>query len=283
MIEPHLARDGLLIGLQNGMSIDDVAAVVGAHRTVGAAIEVSSNMFEPRVVVWQSALARSWFAVGAIADSAHGRESEVVQVHEYSGAVEASADIRSSKWMKLAANTTGLAPSAILGLPLAAAVRVPGMQGFILKAGNEAVRSALAGGNRVMPIFGRREEDIPDAEQYQEHLLDAVLTEYTIADTKTTVLQGWLKGRRSEVDQISGLVVAEQLKVAGAGSAPANQLTLEHSHRIEAGRARDEHLKYGTHCWRGRLVRAADCEKRRHCGSRIWSWAPDLLDARSPG
>lgn len=47
LIKPYLAADGLVVGLQNGMSLDDIADIVGTDRTIGAVIEVSSNMFDP--------------------------------------------------------------------------------------------------------------------------------------------------------------------------------------------------------------------------------------------
>lgn len=233
LIKPYLADDGLVIGLQNGMSLDDVAAVVGPARTVGSVIEVSSNMFEPGIVGRQSPPSRSWFTVGAYDSAAAGREPEVVDALRHSGTVEISSDIRSSKWMKLVANAAELVPSAILDLPLAEAVRVPGMRAFMLEAGREAVRTALDTGNHVVPIFGMTAADVPSPDEYAERLLDAVLTDYTMADTLTTVLQDWRKGRRSEVDQINGLVVSEQRRLGG--SAPANELAVDISHRIESG------------------------------------------------
>ena len=233
LIKPYLAADGLVIGLQNGMSLDDVAAVVGPSRTIGSVIEVSANMFEPGTVVRQSPPSRSWFAVGAFDDAARGREAEVVDVLRHAGTVEISDDIRSSKWMKLVVNAAELVPSAILNLPLAEAVRTPGMRGFMVAAGREAVMTAIAAGNRVVPIFGMRESDVPAPETYAEQLLDAVLSDYTLPDTLTTVLQDWRKGRRSEVDQINGLVVSEQARLGG--TAPANELAVQISHRIESG------------------------------------------------
>ena len=47
MVEPVLAKDGFVIGLQNGMTHLDIASVVGAERTIGAVIEIASNMFVP--------------------------------------------------------------------------------------------------------------------------------------------------------------------------------------------------------------------------------------------
>lgn len=49
LIAPYVADDGLVVGLQNGMTQDAIAAAVGAHRTMGAVIEVASNMFEPGI------------------------------------------------------------------------------------------------------------------------------------------------------------------------------------------------------------------------------------------
>src|SRR5690606_28967399 len=49
LIEPYLADDGLLVGVQNGMTTGVVADVVGGHRTLGCVIEVSSMMFDPGI------------------------------------------------------------------------------------------------------------------------------------------------------------------------------------------------------------------------------------------
>jgi 2-dehydropantoate 2-reductase len=238
LIKPYLASDGLVVGVQNGMTVDDIARVVGVERTLGAVIEISSNMFEPGVVERQSPHARSWFAVGGIDPSTRGREHEAADLLRHSGAVEITDDIRSSKWMKLVVNAAELVPSAILGLPLAEAIRVPGMREYMIEAGQEAVRTTLAIGNRVVPIFGMSADDVKSPEQFTEVLLDAVLNHYTLPSTRTTVLQDWMKGRRSEVDQINGLVVDEQHRLGGR--APANEIAVELAHRIESGELRAE-------------------------------------------
>ncbi len=49
LIEPVLAQDGFVVGLQNGMTHEDIASVVGRERTIGAVIEIASNMFTPGV------------------------------------------------------------------------------------------------------------------------------------------------------------------------------------------------------------------------------------------
>ncbi|MEK9662073.1 MAG: hypothetical protein VW644_10110, partial [Alphaproteobacteria bacterium] len=104
--EPHLAKDGLVAGVQNGMTADVVAEVVGPERTMGCVIEVSSMMFDPGIVQRHSGPSRSWFAVGSIDPATRGREHEVADLLTCSGAVEIVEDIRAAKWMKLVSNAT---------------------------------------------------------------------------------------------------------------------------------------------------------------------------------
>ena len=57
LIAPYLADDGLMAGVQNGMTTAAVAEVVGAQRTIGAVIEITSAMTTPGVVERHSAVA----------------------------------------------------------------------------------------------------------------------------------------------------------------------------------------------------------------------------------
>ena len=85
LIKPHLKPDGLLAGVQNGMTIDAIADVVGPERTIGCVIEISSQMFDPGHVKRQSPPDRSWFAVGSIDLATAGRESEVQELLAHAG------------------------------------------------------------------------------------------------------------------------------------------------------------------------------------------------------
>lgn len=233
LIKPSLAADGVLVGLQNGMSIDDIAAVVGPERTLGAVIEMASNMWEPGVVNRQNSPATAWFAVGGLVPAAKRRASEVRTLLSHAGTVEVSDDIRSSKWMKLIANAGELVPSAILDLPLNEAAETPGVHEFMVQCGREAARAAIADGCRLVPIFGMTADDLLSPDEYAEILIGRVLTDYSFPNTLTTVLQDWRKGRRSEVSEINGLVV-DVLNAHGQ-PAPANERTVELARLIESG------------------------------------------------
>jgi 2-dehydropantoate 2-reductase len=233
LIRPLLAPDGLAVGVQNGMSLDDMADVLGPERTLGAVIEIAGNMFEPGVVERQTPVSGTWFNVGAFDEKTRGREEEAAAVLRHAGAVDVTEDIRSAKWMKLVANAAEMVPSAILGVPLVEALNVPGMREVMDAAGTEALDTALRLGCEIVPMFGQEGIEDTPPERYAAALLDAVLSGWSLEDTRVAVLQDWMKGRRAEGEEINGLVVAEQERLGG--SAPVNRRLIEVARRIEAG------------------------------------------------
>ena len=235
LIEPYLKPDGLLCGVQNGMTIDAIADVVGVHRTMGAVIEIASNMWDPGVTNRQNDHDTSWFTVAGLVPSTQARAHEIAEILRLTGTVEISDDIRSSKWMKLVVNAAELVPSAILDMPLAAAARAPGMLEFMRQCGYEAVRAAIAAGNKIVPIFGLT-IDPSRPEKVVDDLFQAVLTTYSMEDTLTTTLQDWRKGRRGEVDDVHGEVIRQLAKIGQP--APANLRVFEVAREIELGQRR---------------------------------------------
>lgn len=234
LIKPVLAEDGFVIGLQNGMTHEDIAAVVGRHRTIGAVIEIASNMWVPGVTNRQNDHDESWFAMGALDPAQQHRVEAVADLLRHSGRVEVTEDIRSAKWMKLVVNAAELIPSAIIDTALNDAARVPGMLDVMRAAGYEAMDAALADGATIMPIIGMPPSMSNDPERYVDEILDEVLRTFSREDTLTTSLQDWRKGRRAEVEEVNGWVV--QILKAHGRTAPVNQRVVEVALQIEAGK-----------------------------------------------
>ncbi len=234
LVKPLLAADGLAVGVQNGMTLDDMAEVFGPERTFGAVIEIAGNMYEPGAVERQTPVEGTWFALGPQGDaSPFDRAEELAAPLRSAGAVEVTADVRSAKWMKLVANAAEMVPSAILGVSLIEALHVDGMREVMDAAGSEALAVALAQGNKIVPMFGQEGIEDLAPEQYSVALLDAVLAGWSLEDTKVAVLQDWVKGRRAEGEEINGLVVRDQERLGG--DAPVNRRLVEIAHRVESG------------------------------------------------
>jgi 2-dehydropantoate 2-reductase len=234
LIEPVLAPDGLIVGLQNGMTHEDIAAIVGRKRTIGAVIEIASNMWVPGVTNRQNDHDTSWFALGALDPETQPRVEAVANLLRNAGRVEVTDDIRSAKWMKLVVNAAELIPSAIINLPLGDAARYPGMLETMRAAGYEAMHAALADGAKIVPIIGMPPVTTNHPERYVDKIFEEVLTIFSQADTLTTSLQDWRKGRRAEIQEVNGWVV-DILKAHGQ-SAPINQRVMEVACEIESGK-----------------------------------------------
>ena len=234
LIAPYLKADGLLVGVQNGMTAGIIAEVVGLDRTMGCVLEISSAMFYPGIVTRDSPHDRSWFALGSLSAKVKGRESEVAELLRCSGAVDTVDNIQATKWMKLVSNATTLVSTAILGLSIHEAAAIPQMRAVMVRSGQEALDVGAALGHPALPIFGLKPDDIRQTNRLVDTLLDVLLSGFTLPSTKTTVLQDWMKGRHSEVDDLNGLVA--RMAHRHGKPAPVNAAIVDLAHRIECGK-----------------------------------------------
>ncbi|WP_082305256.1 ketopantoate reductase family protein [Leucobacter japonicus] len=233
LIEPLLHEQSVVVGVQNGMTADAIAEIVGPERTLGAVIEVTSAMYEPGLVERHSAPERCWFAVGALDAAAHHHVPVVAELLRAVGIVEETDDIRSAKWMKLVLNVAELVTSAVLDVSIAECARHPGMREVMLAAGNEAIAVAQAHGYEVRPIFGMEGSAAAAPETYVAEVLDTLVAHYVLPGSRATVLQDWMKGRRSEVAELHGEVM--RLAERHGVPVPMNRAVLELGVSIERG------------------------------------------------
>ncbi|MET4639276.1 2-dehydropantoate 2-reductase [Mycetocola sp. 2940] len=235
LISPYLAADGLLVGVQNGMTARTIESAAGVDRTMGAVIECSATMDQPGVVHRHTGVSRSWFAVGALEGGPVARAGEIASLLRHSGTVEQVEDIQAAKWMKLVSNCTLLVTSAILGLPMLDALHAPGFREVMVAAGNEALAVGSALGHPVLPIFGLSAEEVANRNEVVDIMTDKLFAGFVVPGATTTVLQDWKKGRHSEVDDMNGHVV--QQGAAMGVATPVNRAVVDIAHRIERGDA----------------------------------------------
>jgi 2-dehydropantoate 2-reductase len=105
-------------------------------------------------------------------------------------------------------------------------------------AGSEALKTAVDLGHRIVPMVGKPGIETVPPERYAAALLDAVVDGWTTPTTRVAVLHDWMKGRRGEVDDINGLVVAERRRLGGI--AAVNERIVDIAHRIERGELRPD-------------------------------------------
>ena len=232
LIKPYLKEDGFLIGVQNGMTAEIIADVVGPSRTLGCAVELSSYCFVPGEIKRNTAPERTWFGLGSFHPSTAGREGEVAEVMKHAGRVDVIENVLAAKFMKLVVNSMTLGTMAMVGGDLADA-QPEGMSELMMKLGTESLAVGAALGHPVVPLFGLKQEEIEGSNQLLQKFIDKLNHDIGPGRGANTTLQDHIKGRLSEVDIINGMIVAESEKRGMA--APANAAIVEVTRRIHAG------------------------------------------------
>jgi len=232
LIKPYLKPDGFLVGLQNAMTAEIVAEVVGHARTLGCVPELSSYCFVPGEIKRNTAPDRTWFALGSFHPSTAGREEEVAAILRHAGKVEITPNILAAKYMKLVLNSMTLGTMAMMGTELADQ-QPEGMQELMMQLGTESLKVGAALGHPIVPIFGLTQAQIEGSNNLLMQLVDKVNHDIGPGRGANTTLQDHLKGRLSEVDLINGFVVEEGRK-RGIPT-PANETMVEMTRRIFMG------------------------------------------------
>jgi 2-dehydropantoate 2-reductase len=237
-IKPYLADDGVIVAVQNCMTAEMIADIVGVERTVGCVIELASQMFEPGQVRRSTPRERTWFGVGAF-DPAHAdRVEEIAEILRHAGRVEVIDEVLSAKWTKLIVNAMIMGTMAILGGTPEQVLKHNGEEyaqrarGWFLQAGEEALAVGQAMDYKVVPVFGLKPEDVTNTNNFLETLLDKILHDIGPGPINTT-LQDFMKGRYSETDMINGLI-ADEHRNAGRPS-PVSDVVVELTRQIHSG------------------------------------------------
>ncbi len=205
LIEPYLAHDGILVGVQNAMTADRISKIVGVDRTIPCVVECSSELFIPGIIQRDTPNKKTWFGIGAEKDTVRKRLGEVAEILNAVGNVDIIDDIISAKWMKLIINAMCMGPFASLGSNLYDGFRIPGIKELIMKIGTEALTVGQKHGYKIVPIFGLSMEQINNSNNPIELMLDKLIRDIG-PNARDAVLHDHIKGRYSEVDEINGLV-----------------------------------------------------------------------------
>src|SRR5687768_1822240 len=232
LIAPYLKHDGTLVATQNGMNDDSIASIIGRSRTVGCVVELQAELFTPGLIKRNTTRAGTWFAVGDLDGAYTARVREIESLLAHTGRVEVTGNIYGAKWTKLIANTMTMGPFGLLGLRNFEAAALPGMFEMSVRLGRESMAVGAALGLRMEPIFGLRADEF--AGSTDENLVTAMKTLLGhVSRGRTAPIHDHIKGRRSEMEFISG-VVARKGKELGIPTT-FNDAVVDIDRRINKG------------------------------------------------
>jgi len=231
-IKPYLKAGGVLVGTQNGMNDDTLASILGRDRVVGCAMELSAEIFTPGLVKRNTTHKTTWFAVGELDGSYTARVKEIAALLGHAGRCDVTNNIYGAKWTKLIANSMTMGPFGLLGLGNSEAANLPGMFELSVQLGRESLAVGTALGHRTEAIFGLRADEF--AGSSDENLVTAMKTLLGhVSRGRTAPIHDHIKGRRSEMEFISG-VVSRKGREHGIAT-PFNDAVVEIDRAINKG------------------------------------------------
>ncbi len=244
MIAQYLAPNGFCVSLQNCMNEETIAGVVGWGKVIGCiASSITVDLAEPGHVkraAGKSGDKHTVFRTGEVHGRITDRVQEIRRLVALSDSALVTSNIWGERWSKLVTNAMANGMSASTGLISKAILTNDALRAFGARLGSEAIRVGQALGyeleevHHIDPevIARAGEGDIAATKEYDEHRLAEVLKAGG-GEHRPSMGQDMVKGRRTEIEFLNGLIVRKGEEIGIA--TPANAALVDIVKRVEKG------------------------------------------------
>jgi 2-dehydropantoate 2-reductase len=244
LISQYLSPNGFVVSLQNCMNEETIADVVGWGRVVGCiASSITVDLCEPghiRRAAGKSGDKHTVFRTGEVHGRITDRVQEIRRLVAYSDSALATTNLWGERWSKLVTNAMANGMSASTGLVSKAILTNESLRRFGSRLGSEAIRVGQALGyeleeiHHIDPeIIAKAGEGDPAAvREYDEHRL-AEVSKAGGGEHRPSMGQDMVKGRRTEIEFLNGLIVRKGEEIGIP--TPANAALVDIVKRVEKG------------------------------------------------
>ena len=203
--------DGVVVDFQNGIHDERVAAVAGRERTLGCVITISAGMYEPGHAT-RTDRNTPGFKIGELDGADTARARTLVQIMNDVAESTLTTNLFGERWSKLAVNCMSNAVAGLSGYGSAELRGDPVPRRISIQLAAEVVRVGRAAGHEIEPLMGLDAQRIVDAAEGRG--LEAIEAEMAESGTrnvggKPSLLQDVMRGRRTEIEELNGYVVAQ--------------------------------------------------------------------------
>lgn len=243
MIKQYLAPDGFVVSLQNSINEERIASIVGWGKTVGCiASDISVNAYKAGHVmrtVQAESSSQAIFRVGEVHGRITPRVEELARILSAVDSTKVTTNLWGERWSKLTRNSMSNSISAATGLTSREMIMLETARRLSIRLGGEAIRVGKALGYNLEPIRGLPSERwIAAAEGDAAAMKEIEAAIITAGERRTeagrpSTGQDILKGRRTEIDFLNGLVAAKGDEVGVA--APTHAAITALVKRVERG------------------------------------------------
>jgi 2-dehydropantoate 2-reductase len=223
--------DGVIVDFQNGINDERVAAVAGRHRTLGCVITIGAGLYEPGVALRTDPIGtdRVGFKIGELDGSDTPRARALVEAMNDVTLTKFTNNLFGERWSKMAANCMSNPLAGLSGYGTSETKTVPVARRIGIQVASEVIQVARAAGHEVEPIAGIEAQRYVDGangknlSQLENDMVAAVAK--TAGAGRPAFLQDVMRGRRTEIDELNGFVVAEGKRLGVA--TPFNQAVVD--------------------------------------------------------
>lgn len=244
LIKQYLAPGAYVVSLQNCMNEETVAGIVGWGKTLGCiASSITVELHAPgqvRRAAGKSGSRHTVFRTGEVHGRITDRAQEVCKLVGYADSAKVTENLWGERWSKLVTNVMGNGLSACTGMISRDMIKNDAIRHFSTRLGSEAIRVGQALGYQLEEISHIPPETIALAGEGDAAAIKAV-DEHRLGEAsrpgggehRPSMGQDMVKGRRTEIEFLNGLVVREGEKVGIA--APTNAVLTDIVKRVERG------------------------------------------------
>jgi 2-dehydropantoate 2-reductase len=243
LIRQYLAPDGYVVSLQNCMNEETIAGVVGWGKTMGCiASSITVGLTEPGHIhrgAAKGGARHTVYRTGEVHGRITARAEEVCRLVGSADSAKVTENLWGERWSKLVANVMANGLSAATGLTSNQIIENDAIRRFSTRLGSEAIRVGQALGYSLEEILHLPPETLARAGEGdagaakicdEQRFKDASRLS---SEQRPSMGQDMVKGRRTEIEFLNGLVVREGEKLGMA--CRANALLTELVLRVERG------------------------------------------------
>lgn len=230
----YLKPDGVVVDFQNGINDTRVAAIAGAHRTLGCVILIGAGLYEPGVAL-RTDSARGGFKIGELDGRDTERARDLARTMSAVADTKVTTNLMGERWSKLALNCMLNPIAGLTGLGTAECRTEPGPRRLAVHLGAEVIRVGRGCGFEVEPTFGipaQRFLDAAEGRGLAEVEAGISRDATTRAGGRPSMLQDVMRRRRTEIDHLNGYVTSEGRRVGVKTPFNDTVVDLYHAHGV---------------------------------------------------
>jgi 2-dehydropantoate 2-reductase len=202
---------GVIVDFQNGMNDERVAALAGRHRTLGCVITISAGLYEPGHAM-RTDTTPIGFKIGELDGAETARAKTLAAILNDVAPSRVTPNLLGERWSKLAVNCMANPLAGLSGYGSAEIRTEPLPRRIAIQTAAEVIRVGAAAGHTVEPIWGiEAQRVVAAADGHELEVVEAELARGAVQLTggRPSLLQDVMRGRRTEIDDLNGFVVAE--------------------------------------------------------------------------